>query len=115
MLNSAWCALLVVLACVSCSGSEYREIEARWRLLAVENDRNIVLEVEVGSRSCSGEVESGVTDAPSTVTISVTVERRVSGDCNSDMLLQQVTVELANPLAGRQLMGCDPERVGAQC
>jgi hypothetical protein len=79
-----------------------------WELNEAPSGAQLRITGYIGSSSCDSFDRVEVAESDSTVEIQVLVRSNGNEACTADMRLQAITVDLDEPLGGRELTGCAP-------
>jgi len=79
-----------------------------WELDEAPTGSQLLITGYIGSSSCDSFDRVEVAESASTVEVQVLVRFNGNEACTADMRLQAITVDLDEPLGGRDLTGCQP-------
>lgn len=113
--RAALLGLVVAIGCGSSGGAGGSLRPVLWHV--TETTRENVFEVEAlyGGSSCSEFRRWDVEESATSVRVEAIVEYTDVEVCTDDLLSEMHTVRLAEPLAERDLLGCDPDDETADC
>ncbi len=85
-----------------------------WHLTAAPDGAELVLRAQFGGSSCTDFRDWRVDEADDEVRIEARVHVE-PGDCTSDLVFEDHTVTLEEPLGERRLTGCAPDDPSVDC
>ena len=106
-------ALVVAMVATACTSSSIEQ--APWMLTEEPAGRELHVRAEFGGSSCTSFHEWRVTESADTVEIEALYERSGAADCTADLVFEDETITLDQPLEGRTLLGCGPDRSDVDC
>lgn len=105
--------LVVAVLATACTSSSIQQ--APWDLTEDPSGNELNVRAEFGGSSCTSFHEWRVTESSAAVQIEALYQRSDAAECTADLVFEDETILLDQPLDGRTLLGCRPDRSDADC
>ena len=107
-------ALVVAMVATACTSSSIQQ--APWMLTEEPVGRELHVRAEFGGSSCTSFREWRSTRIVGVHgRAEALYERSGAADCTADLVFEDETITLDQPLEGRTLLGCGPDRSDVDC